>query len=302
MDQLTVSATANGLNYLPEYLADALGLFAQRDLQVTTVARDPWTGVLDDLDSGAADVGLGGLWVPAMYANGPRRLSVFCQLNNQFPMGIVTRAPSTGSFSLSDLEGKVVLPPGAGGSAPYEFTAGLLREAGVDVAAIRFVRDLSTAMLVELFEAGLGDAIVADLVTALTLEAAGAGTIVFRHLDGGGTMPNSVYYCRTERMPELDDRLARFTAAVGEAMAVLPTTDTAVVDEILATRWPNGDQDVLRRAVAEMRASEVWATTLVDPAACDRWSGILADAGLVTSPPSYEALIDQRYHAVTAAR
>ena len=60
--------------------------------------------------------------------------------------------------------------------------------------------------------------------------------------------------------------------------------------------------DVLRREVAEMRASEVWATTLVDPAACDRWSGILADAGLVTSPPSYEALIDQRYHAVTAAR
>ena len=200
MDQLTVSATANGLNYLPEYLADHIGLFAQRDLQVTTVACDPWTGVLDDLDSGAADFALGGLWVPAMYANGPRHFSVFCQLNNQFPMAIVQRTTGAEEFTLSSLEGKVVLAPGAGGSAPYEFTAGLLREAGVDVAAIRFVRDLSTAMLVELFGAGTGDAIIADLVTAKTLEATGAGTIVFRHLDSGGTRPNSVYYCRTDRL------------------------------------------------------------------------------------------------------
>lgn len=301
MDQLTVSATANGLNYLPEYLADHIGLFAKRDLQVTTVACDPWTGVLDDLASGAADIALGGLWVPAMYANGPRRFSVFCQLNNQFPMGIVLRKPASGEFSLSDLEGKVVLAPGAGGSAPYEFTAGLLREAGVDVAAIRFLRDLSTAMLVELFQAGTGDAIIADLVTAKGLEASGHGAIVFRHLDGGGTMPNSVYYCETARMEEISDRAGRFTAAVAEAMELLPTVEDSVIDETLLARWPDGDLEVLRSAVAEMKASEVWATTVVDRAACDRWSGILADGGLVTSAPSYDTLIDERFSATVSS-
>ena len=64
---LNISATAHGLNYLPQYYADHLGLFADRGLAVTATAKDPWTGVLDDLDSGAADVALGGLWVPAMY-------------------------------------------------------------------------------------------------------------------------------------------------------------------------------------------------------------------------------------------
>ena len=59
-----------------------------------------------------------------------------------------------------------MLAPGIGGSAPYAFTAGLIRESGVDPASITWLRDLSTPMFVELFQAGLGDAIVLDLVTA----------------------------------------------------------------------------------------------------------------------------------------
>src|SRR5215210_707443 len=73
MDTLNISATANGLNYLPEYLAEATGLFRDAGLAVKARACDPWTGVLDDLESGAADLALGGLWVPGMYAGTPPR-------------------------------------------------------------------------------------------------------------------------------------------------------------------------------------------------------------------------------------
>ncbi len=117
MDTLNISATANGLNYLPEYLAEATGLFHDAGLDVTARACDPWTGVLDDLASGAADIALGGLWVPGMYAGTPRELTVICQLNHQAPKAIVHRgAPE--SFEFADLLGKVVLAPGIGGSAP----------------------------------------------------------------------------------------------------------------------------------------------------------------------------------------
>ena len=91
MDTLNVSATANGLNYLPEYYASATGLFGRAGLDVVATAKDPWTGVLDDLASGDADLALGGLWVPAMYVGTGRKLSVVAQLNHQFPMAIVTR-------------------------------------------------------------------------------------------------------------------------------------------------------------------------------------------------------------------
>ena len=59
MDTLKISATANGVNYLPEYLAGAAGLFADAGLAVEATPKDPWTGVIDDLESGAADLALG---------------------------------------------------------------------------------------------------------------------------------------------------------------------------------------------------------------------------------------------------
>jgi NitT/TauT family transport system substrate-binding protein len=298
MDALTLSATANGLNYLPEYLADREGVFRDAGLQVTGVARDPWTGVVDDLETGQADLALGGLWVPAMYAGSDRKLTVVCQLNHQFPMAIVVRGASGGHFALDQLRGKVVLAPGAGGSAPFEFTAGLLREAGVDPAGVRFVRDLSTAMLMELFTAGLGDAIIADLVTALELEASGAASIAFRHLDAGGIMPNSVYYCRTDRVGELRERITRFVAGIDAGMRLVPTADPRSIDDILARRWPQKDQGILREAQRQMAASAVWQTVAIDEKASDRWMHILEEGGLVRSAPRYASLADDSFMVV----
>ena len=294
MDALAISATANGLNYLPEYLAEATGLFRDAGLAVTARACDPWTGVLDDLESGAADLALGGLWVPGMYAGTPRGLTVVCQLNHQAPKAIVHRGPP-GPFTFADLRGEVVLAPGIGGSAPYAVTAGLMREAGVDPAEVTFLRDLSTPMFVELFHAGLGDAIVLDLVTALEVAVMGTGSIAYRNLDSGGTMPNSVYYARTDRVEELRDRLTRFTACIDAAMAALPTTPAATVDAILVQRWPARDLDLLREATRQMVESEVWATVAVDPAACDRWMRMIAEAGMVRRAPGYAELTDDAF-------
>ncbi|OII05195.1 ABC transporter substrate-binding protein [Curtobacterium sp. MCBA15_005] len=291
MDTLQISATANGLNYLPEYVADLGGLFAERGLTVTATACDPWTGVLDDIDSGAAHLALGGLWVPAMYAGTARELSVVGQLNNAFPMTIVARN-ETAPITLDWLAGKVVLAPGAGGSAPYEFTAGLVREAGFDVAATRFVRDLSTAMLVELYRGGLGDAIILDLVSAEELVAAGGGSIVFRHLDAGGVMPNSVYYTRTDRIEELGDRVPRFMDGIAAAMQRITAGHAdAEITAVLAARWPDKDQSLLRRAADEMAAGGVWDSAVVDRDASDRWMRILFDGGLTTHVPSYDELL-----------
>ena len=176
MKRLRITATGHGLNYLPEYHATATGELARLGLEVTAEARDPWTGVLDDLASGSADVALGGLWVPAMYAGMSRDLVVVGQINARFPMALVTRSPVDG-FEWSWVRGRTILVPGAGGTAPYEFTAGLIREAGVDPAAARFGRDLSAAMLGELFERGLGDAIVTDLLTATRMQMSAIGYI-----------------------------------------------------------------------------------------------------------------------------
>ncbi len=294
METLKIAATANGVNYLPEYLADAAGLFTDAGLVVETTPKDPWTGVIDDLESGAADLALGGLWVPAMYAGSPRELTVVCQLNHQFPMGILLREP-TPDFQLSDLVGKTLLAPGAGGSAPYAFTSGLIRESGIDPSTVRFVRDLSTGMLVELYQAGLGDGMIADLGTATELQAAGYGEIVFRHLESGGLMPNSVYYCQTARVEELRDRITTFTGCIAEAMQMTRNLDPTLLDTILAERWPTKDRALMRSVVDALTASDVWQTVAIDPDASDRWMRILTEEGMVSAPPSYADLADDTF-------
>jgi NitT/TauT family transport system substrate-binding protein len=291
MLMLNISATAHGLNYLPEYYADHLGLFAARDLEVRATAKDPWTGVLDDLDSGTADVALGGLWVPAMYAGTPRKLSVFAQVNHQFPKALVTRTPQP-DFTWSDLIGKTVLAPGIGGSAPYAFTAGLVREAGVDPTSITWLRDLSTPMFVELFEAGLGDAIVLDHTNAEALQHRGTGVITTDYVVSGGLGPNSVYYCRTDRLEELSDRLVRFTAALAESMLLLKSVTVADVAPLLEQHWPTMPQEVLASACGRMLNSHTWNTARIDQVATERWMRILFEQSMVRSIPAFGAVVD----------
>lgn len=299
MDELRVSATAHGLNYLPEYFADHAGLFAAEGLRVIATPRDPWTGVLEDLDSGAADVALGGIWVPAMFFGTPRQLTVFTQLNHQFPMAVVTRQPVE-NFSWSWMSGRTVLAPGAGGSAPYAFTAGLMREAGVDPGATRFIRDFSTAMVVELYSAGIGDALIADLTTATTLQEKGLGHIAIEHLEVGGIMPNSVYYCRTDRLEALRPRLVSFTVAIDRAMRAIATTPVADLCPLMQQHWPTVTTATLSSVCTRIKNSKTWASVSVDPAASDRWMHILHAEGMVMNPPPHSELID--YSIVEAAR
>lgn len=290
MRRLRISATSNGLNYLPEYLAQASGGFARRGLEVTAQARDPWTGVLDDLGDGTADLVLGGIWVPAMYAGKARDLIVVGQLNGRFPMALVTRE-RLDDFEWAWMAGRTVLAPGAGGSAPYEFTAGLMRESDADPAETRFVRDLSTDMLFELFERGLGDAIVVDLLTALRLQRLGLGFVAVRIADAGGPMPNSVYYARGDRLEDLHESIVLFLSAIRDAMAEL-TTGAAETSDLLAAGWPTVPLDLLEDATVEMSANGTWSGIRIEPEACERWVGMLHTAGLVNRAVPYDELVD----------
>lgn len=301
MVHLNISATAHALNYLPQYYADHVGVFADRGLTVEATARDPWTGVLDDLDSGVADVALGGLWVPAMYHAGPRDLTIFAQVNHQFPKALVTRQPRP-DFGWAEMAGQIVLAPGIGGSAPYAFTAGLIREAGIDPSSVTFLRDLSTPMYVEMFAAGLGDAIITDLVTAEAMQHNGIGRIAIDYLDAGGLGPNSVYYCRTDRFEELAERLVRFVSALQESMQLLTSVGVDELAPLMRDHWPTTPLPTLSAACARMLHSQTWSTPVLDADATDRWTAILHAEKMVRSQPKFADLVNTAIVDQLAAR
>jgi len=301
MDVLRIAATARVLNYLPEYYADDAGYFAQAGLQVYTEPREPWTRVLDDLESGAADIALCGLWVPTMFADMKRDVAIIGQLNARLPMAIVTREPVS-DFSLSWLSGRTVLVPGYTGTVPYVFTAGLLREAGINPAEVRFVRDLSRELLLELFAGGVGDAFIADLLTATQLEHDGLGVIACPLAEAGGIMSNSVYCVRPDRLESLREPLVGFMASISAAMSALVAAKPADVEGLLARTFPAVDPGVLASATGRMMVNGTWEGIRIDPAGCLRMSTMMYDAGLALRPMTHgELVVDDIATAAEAA-
>ncbi|WP_051790915.1 ABC transporter substrate-binding protein [Amycolatopsis jejuensis] len=293
MDLIRISTTAHILNFLPEYVAADRGLFAARDLEVRITVRDPWDGVLDDLADGSADLVLSGMFVPAMYAGRGRDLVVVGQLNGRLPSGLVTREPVP-DFRWSWLTGRTLLAPGATGAGPNEFAIGLMREAGVDPAGTRFVRDFPKSVMTELFTAGLGDALLIDLATATGLQDAGTGTVSCDLAQSGGAMPNSVYYLNRDTLDGRRDVIERFLAALSEGMAQTTGSAPAELDDVLTRHWPDTHPDVLHDGVARMIESGLWSGVRVEREACDRWVRMLHQAGLVQEPVPFDDLVDTK--------
>ena len=293
MDKFHIAATSHWPNYLPEYVAKENGYFQDEDLEFSRSAPEDWTRVLDDLAAGQAQAVLGGIWVPAMYHRHGREYVAFAQLNARNPKTIVARTPNS-SFVLSDLEGKVVLAPGAGGTAPYTHTAGLIRSSGADLGAVRFIRDLGGSTLSELFVGGLGDYVIVDVVNAHLLEAKGAGHVVYRHTEAGGPMPNSVYYTEHEAFGAPESPVWRFTRAIQRGMDWLNAHTGEDSRDLLARTWPGVAPDVLVRSVDDLRESGVWTDVRIDRDAFDSWMAILAGESLVNGPVAYEDIVDPR--------
>jgi NitT/TauT family transport system substrate-binding protein len=298
MDTLRISATGHGINYLPEYYAAATGGFERRGLTVVATAHDPWDGVIHALDAGEADLVLGGIWAPAMYAGAGRDLVAIGQLNARFPKAIVTREPVE-DFTWSWMTGRTVHAPGQGGTASYEFTAGVMREHGVDPAQTKFVRDLSTSMLRELYEHGLGDAFIADTITATSMRRSGSGHVAHDFADSAGPMPNSVYYTDRSRLDEVHDRAVALMAAIDEAMHALSAG--ADPTAVIAAEWPHGDQQAFGESAAILAANGTWSGIAIEPAALDRWVGFLHERGLCARHASYDELVDAGVAAAALA-
>lgn len=294
MDRFRISATGRAPNYLPEFIAADLGFFAQEDLLVERWVPSPWDGVLDDLASGRADAVLGGIWAPIMYHRRGRQLVTFAQVNARFPMALITRVPQP-AFSWQSLEGMTVLTPGAGGVAPYLFVAGVLRQAGVDLARITFVHDLSTDMFVELFAGGTGDALLVDALTAATLLKRGVGHLAARLDETAPAMPNSVYYAYAQHLEREDQPAWRFTRALQRAMSWIQDHPAVELRELLRHHWPDADQTVVAEVIDGFRTSGLWAGTVrVGESAYQTWHDMLHQGGLISHSVQYADIVDVR--------
>ncbi|WP_105382995.1 ABC transporter substrate-binding protein [Neorhizobium alkalisoli] len=299
MQNFHISATGHSLNYLPEYVAVWQGFFEEEGLNVTASVPSPWDLVLGDIGSGTADVALGGIWVPSMFHGRGKRYVPFAQVAARAPLAIVGRQKPA-EFDWKAMPGTTVSMKGSNGASVGLFIKLLLRERGVDPADVHFVQDLDGKMLTDLFVGGLGDYLVIDYPSAVTLEAAGLGHVVQALPVTGGNVPWSVYYSDGEADDVRLETHSRFARALRRGMEWILANDAECYREFLAKTFPKFAPDILVRLTNVYRSNGMWTTPHIDPDAYARWQRGISEGHLTTAPILYGELIDERPTAVFA--
>ncbi|WP_019173649.1 ABC transporter substrate-binding protein [Pseudaminobacter salicylatoxidans] len=294
MQHFHVSATGHSLNYLPQYVAQDLGFFADAGLTVTSEVPDPWMQVLKDIDCGRAAAALGGIWVPTMFYEKVRNYRAFCQMSARCPLVLMSRQPVAG-FDWRQLDERLVLVTGTGGSGSYVLLSGLAHRAGLNRARIRFVRDLDYDMLLDLFLGGLGDYMLVDLPTSRRLVTEGSAHIALDLAQSGGPVPWSVYYAPAEALDETPELYARFLVALQRGLDWIHANPLSDLTDTVGRLWPDHASDEVIGWLEHFRASGMWNRTVeVDPDAFDVWQEMLARADLVERPLAYDEIVNAK--------
>ncbi|KAL4783707.1 hypothetical protein BJX76DRAFT_368176 [Aspergillus varians] len=295
MESFHVSATGHSLNYLPEYIAQRHGFFKEQGLNVTASVPSPWDDVLVDLASGTADAALGGIWVPSMYRNRSTSYTAFAQVSNRSPLALLKRGSSDGfKLSPSEMTGRTVLmKSGNGASVGLSFKM-ILREHGIDPNSVHYVQDLEGAMLAKLFEGGMGDYFVVDIISARVMAARNPElSVAMEMVTDGGEIPWSVYYTETTSLtPEVLNKQRRFCIGLRMGMDWIMGHDAELYKDELAAIFPAAPPQLLVDLVNLFRANEMWTTPTVTREGFNRWQQGLADGRLIKQPFPYEDIVD----------
>ncbi|CAK7224518.1 hypothetical protein SCUCBS95973_005544 [Sporothrix curviconia] len=296
-----IAATGHSLNYLPQYIADRRGFFQEQGLALSVSVPSPWDNVLEELADGTAAAALGGIWVPSMYRHTATSYTTFAQLANRCPLALVQRGPAPAAadkstFQLADVVGKTVLLKSGNGASVGLYFKMLLREQGIDPAAVHFVQDLAGPMLSTLFQGGMGDYFLIDVVSARVMAAKNPGVSVVLEMataGGGGDIPWSVYYCETASiaLPGVADAQRRFCLALEKGMQYVLQHDAETYKADLAALFPAVPVALLVEMANIYRANKMWTSSAVSRHGFERWQQGIADGCLTKQPLPYEEMV-----------
>ena len=294
LSSFKISATGLSINYMPEYLAQELGYYAEEGLEVSSYVPSPWTKVLTDINSGEYQAVVGGICCPLIYKRRVKSYFAFAKVTSRCPMSLLSREPIE-NFKWSDLEGRKVLTSGGNGASPGLFLAGVASEGRADVSKINFVHDFTIDMLQELFVGGFGDVIMMKSDLAAQLETQGKGHVLTDLTISGGSVPWSVYYTTPETLARPDNICGRFTKALQRAQTWLRSHSGSDCSDILARNWPKVDLKKAIDIVDEYKAQGMWPETVrIQEEELSRWQKFLIAGGVIDGEIPYDEIVDSR--------
>lgn len=293
-DLVRVTQSDAAVKFGALYMAKALGYFAAEGIDIVwdVDAGPGGSWLVDNLVADKAEIALGGIWLPLTY----RQLGLcdalpFAALCHRNPGVVLGRTPIADRFDWTMLYGKRVLLSLAA-TSQWMYLEGVLKEAGIDMTRIKFVRDLHVRTMRSLWAAGYGDFFFTEPLAGEGLAESGE-TIAFTLAEAAGPVPWSVLYAKAALFRRGDRLGQRFFAAIERAAAWLVQTDPDAVGAALSEFFPKASPPQIARAVKRFRQTGVWSGSMaIDRAASDRYQAMMVAYGLLDRPEPYPATAD----------
>jgi len=299
---LTVAEPVHSLGYLPLYVAQAEGFFAEEGLDVEVVTLQGGSAHTNAVLTGEAWAFIGG---PEHNALAAARASGDAQLRaigNVVNRGNVYLVAAAGAEVPDDLAGALrgaTVATGAYGGTPNSITRYLMAESDLGEEDVTLVESADASAVLSIVEQGRADlAVVAEPVLGQGIAQGIWGEPVYNVPQELGDYAYSTLNVLQSSVEEDPATAAAFTRAMATALALVED-DPEAAEEVAAAEFPTLDPAVLAETLERSYADEIWefdgrvSEESVETAlGVVRASGVLDDAA---DPVTFDELVDMRF-------
>ncbi len=297
LQTVRVCEVTHSIFYAPQYVAIALGYFADEGIEIELSNGQGADAVMAAVLSGNIDIGFAGPEASIYVYNEGKadHTQVFAQITQRDGSFLIGRKPDD-SFTWDKVKGKTVLP-GRKGGVPYMALEHVLRENGIDPARdTNLDNSVQYSMMTAAFTGGTGDYVTAFEPTASMLQQQGQGYIVASVGAAAGDIPYTAYFAKKSYIQENSDLIQRFTNAVYRGQLWVASHSAAEIAAVVADQFPDTSIELLTAAVESYRSIDAWnATPVMGKAGFDRLQAVMTEAGELTKTADYAKVVNNTF-------
>lgn len=272
-------ASATHPAYMPQYLAQSLGLFAEAGLDVIFLPQPQGhSSIVEHLRDGSTDLVLGSMLFALRLLDGGDAVGLVAQSNQQVRHALIRRSGETPLADFGALRGHTVIAYPNLVPTPWAAFCAALAQEGMSLADLRIINGFSPGEALGEFRRGVGDFLLVD---PESIDMTGLAENI-RLADVLGPLPWSVYCTTASSLARRGIELLRFRNALAAAIDWLYAHSGEEAAPLVGHVFPDTAPTTLSATIERYRAARLWRETArVSLDQMRKWDRILGDNGLL---------------------
>lgn len=278
--------------YAPQYVADALGFFADEGIRVEITTSGGSEKAMTALLAGEADICLAGpeTGVYIMNEGKASHPVIVGQLTKRDGSFLIARTPDD-DFTWDALIGKTIIGGRAGGMPIMTLRYVMAKNGLIDGENCTIIDSIQFNLMAGAFEGGEGDYVTLFEPTATEFQNAGKGYIVANIGLESGEVPYTCYFATQEG--KNTPQTAAFLRAIYRAQVWIQTATDREIAEAMQPYFPDTSIESLMIVAKSYRETDSWKTELtMNEADYNRLLDVMDFNGVLTARPAFSELVD----------